>query len=355
MKIIGKQKSILMFLVIIISAMFFVLSYSYIAGNNKPHEPEITITTTPTNATMTWYTSMPLIHAERIANAFSTDTGIDVKIVRNSTFIIREHLMSDIENGESKADVLTIADVGTYIELKSKGHLMEYASPHYEYYSDEYKDQNYWGTVAAFGICMAYDDSRISDPPQQWTDLLDERWNGRIGLEDINTAGSQYGQYYILRERLGVQFWETLLSSQEPKIYYRTEELANALLDGEIDVAGEFSIHTVYSYRIKKGTSIHGIYPEEGIPMVLNPIAIMNGTKHPNEAKMFMDFLLSKDGQELVQRLSYKYSVHDDVLSLEGEPPFSKLNALNPENETDYRDKRSEYILEFNHFMGENK
>ena len=110
-------------------------------------------------------------------------------------------------------------------------------------------------------MCMAYDESRIENPPKQWTDLLNEKWRGRIGLEDINTAGSQYGQYYMLREKLGVEFWKRLLSVQMPKIYYRTEALANALLAGEIDIAGQFSIHTVYDYKVKRKTSIKGVYP----------------------------------------------------------------------------------------------
>lgn len=353
MKILDQMQGyILVLLVIIIVGLFFIQSYISLKGNDKNPIPNITITAAPTNSTMTWYTSMPQENADRIVNAFSTDTGIKVNIVRNSTFIIREKLMSEIENGISKADVLTIADVGTYIELKSKNHLMEYASSQYEYYPDEYQDQNYWSIVVAFGICMAYDDSRITDPPKQWTDLLDKKWEGRIGIEDINTAGSQYGQYYILREKLGKKFWETLLSTQKPKIYYTTEGLANALLNGEIDVAGEFSTYTVYSYRTIKGTAIQGIYPEEGIPFILTPIAIMNQTQHPEEAKKFMDFLLSKKTQELVQRLSYTYSVRKDVSPLVGIPPLSNLNILQPENETDYLVKRSEYIQEFNNFMG---
>jgi len=202
---------------------------------------------------------------------------------------------------------------------------------------------------------MAYNESRIDTPPQRWIDLLDDRWRGRIGLEDINTAGSQYGQYYMLREKLGAKFWEELLSVQEPRIYYRTEELANALLEGEIDIAGEFSIHTVYSYRVKKGVSIQGIYPEEGIPLVVNPVAIINQTVHPEEAKIFLDFLLSQRGQELMQRLNYKYSIREDVTSLEGIPSLDNLNILRPENAVEYGRKRSEYIQEFNSFLGSNK
>ena len=339
-------------LLIIFSGLCFAQSYFYIAGTDNKLKPEIVVRDTPTTSTVTWYTSIPQVHADRIANAFRIETGIDVKIVRNSTFIVRERLMSEIEKGKTEADVVTIADIGTFIELKNQGHLMKYTSPHYEEYPEEYKDPDYWAVFAAFGMCMAYDESRINTLPQHWTDLLDDRWRGRIGLEDINTAGSQYGQYYILREKLGVEFWEELLSVQNPKIYYRTEELADALLEGEIDIAGEFSIHTVYNYRVKKGTSIRGIYPEEGIPLILNPVAIINQTDHPEEAKKLLDFLLSQRGQELMQRLNYKYSIRGDVTPLDGIPTLDNLNMLQPKNAVEYGRKRSEYIQEFNSFLG---
>ncbi|MGB5987369.1 MAG: ABC transporter substrate-binding protein, partial [Desulfobacterales bacterium] len=128
--------------------------------------------------------------------------------------------------------------------MKSQGRLLARFSPHFQNFPDVYKDDGHWAAFAGFGICMAYDASRTQSPPQEWTDILDPRWRGRIGLEDINAGGSQYGQYYLLRETLGLEFWQTLLSLQEPKIYSSTEALADALLEGEIDVAGQFSIHT---------------------------------------------------------------------------------------------------------------
>ena len=342
-------------LLIFISGLCFAQSYSYIVGEDNKPKPEIVVNVTPTTSMVIWYTSIPQIHADRIANAFTLETGIEVNVVRNSTFIIREILMTEIGNGKTQADVVSIADVGTFVELKNQGHLMKYASPYYKDYPEEYKDQDYWTVFAGFGMCMAYDESQIDTPPQHWTDLLDDRWRGRIGLEDINTAGSQYGQYYMLREKLGEKFWEELLSIQKPKIYYRTEELADALLEGEIDIAGEFSIHTVYNYRVQKGIPIRGIYPEEGIPFIVDPVAIINLTDHPEEAKMFLDFLLSKRGQELMQRLNYKYSIREDVTPLEGIPSLDNLNILFPKNTTEYGRKRSEFIQEFNSFLGGSK
>jgi len=349
------NKRIWMALAIIVAGTCFAISLFYITRNDNEVEPDIVVSTLPTASVVTWYTSIPLRHAESLANAFTTETGINVEIVRDSTFIINERLMSEIENGATEADVLTIADIGIFMELKNLGLLMKYDSPHYIKYAGEYKDPGYWAIFAGFGICMAYNENLIDDPPQHWTDLLDDRWKGRIGLEDINTAGSQYGQYYMLREILGKEFWEKLLSIQEPKIYYKTTDLANALLEGEIDIAGEFSIHTVYSYRVKQGTPIQGIYPEEGIPFVVNLVAILNQTDHPEEAKIFLNFLLSRRGQELMQSSNYKYSLQDGITPIEGIPSLDDLNILLPEDASEYARKRSEYLQEFNSFLGSNK
>ena len=338
-------------LVMIFSCLCFALSFFFITSNDTSSRPEFEVINRLTASRIAWYTSIPQRHADRIANAFGIETGIDVKIVRSSTFIIRERLMSEVENGIIKADVITIADIGTFIELRNKGHLMKYASPHYKNFPEGYIDDGYWAVFAGFGICMAYDESRIQTPPQQWSDLLSEKWIGRIGLEDINTAGSQFGQYYVLREKLGVGFWKKLLSVQRPKIYYRTEALANALLAGEIDVAGQFSIHAVYDYKVKRKTSINGVYPEEGIPFIVNPVAIINQTDHSKEAKMFLDFLLSRKGQELMQRLNYKYSILEGMPPLDGIPSLNSLNILQPKTGMEYARIRGKYIREFNSFF----
>jgi iron(III) transport system substrate-binding protein len=340
------------FIVAAVSGMLFCLSFMLATEDNPSVIPAVEITTPTATSSIVWYTSIPQTDANRIANAFKTQTGIGVEIVRDSAFSIRDRLLSDIANGENKADVLTIADIATYTILKNQGHFLNYASPEYVHYADEYKDEGYWAVFAAFGICMAYDENRIDDPPLQWTDLLDSRWQGRIGLENINTAGSQYGQYYMLREILGVEFWEALLTTQHPRIYSSTTALADALVEGEIDIAGEFSIQTVYSYRNAKGVSIQGIYPTEGIPLVVNPTAILAQTQRPEEARLFQDFLLSMKGQEIMQITCYKYSVREDVASLDGIPELNSLNILLPADAELYGSKREEYVQEFNSFLG---
>ena len=345
------KRSTLLFSILtaLLISIFTILSL--FTGRQDALKPDIAIHQNKKEKKITWYTSLPQRHAARIGNAFSIKHGIDIQIVRAATFLIRRRLLNEIERGGSMADVLTIADIGTFEALQNQGHLLYYNSQHYKSYPAQFKLDGYWAVFALFGICMAYDETKLRNPPTRWSDLLDERWKGRIGLEDISEAGSQYGQYYLLREKLGKTFWKALLQRQKPRIYKKTIDLANAVLKGEIDVAAEFSIHTVYSYRQKKGTSLQGVYPKEGIPVIANPVAILSGTKRPDEAKRFFDFLLSQEGQTLMQNLNYKYSIRNGLESLSGIPSLKELNLLLPTDTIDYIQKRDAYISEFNQFL----
>ncbi|MFC1637780.1 ABC transporter substrate-binding protein [Candidatus Margulisiibacteriota bacterium] len=334
---------------IIIAVLCFALSYYYmkLGGGEKS---EIVVASSPALGSLTWYTSTPLVHARRMANAFNARTGWEVKIVRDSTFNVRERIIRELQRGSTEADVLTIADIGTFVELKEQGRLLRYDSPQAKFYPKKYQDPGYWTVFEAISICMAYNKDRLKDPPLSWNDLLAKKWQGRIGLEDINTAGTQYGQYFILRESLGRDFWRKLLSQQKPRIYMRTEELAAALLKGEIDIAAEFSGYTVYEYEKIKGTPIKGIYPPEGVPLILKPTAVVGLTKKPAPAKKFNDFLLSYEGQALMQRLCFSYSVRRDVPDLEGKVPLSAIKALIPKGAAEYAKLRKTYVNEFNQF-----
>jgi iron(III) transport system substrate-binding protein len=347
------NKGLAVSLIVTAAIICFAISIYVLVSNEKIVRPEVTVETMPANQVVNWYTSLPLADAESVSNAFTSETGIGVQIVRDSALVIRQKLLAEIQSDSSEADLLTIADIGTFIELKNIGALMRYDSPFYNQYPAIFQDPGYWAVFAGFGICMAYNENSLDLPPQHWEDLLQDRWKGRIGLEDINTAGSQYGQYYMLRDLLGLEFWHDLLTRQKPRIYFQTSDLAQALIKGEIDVAGEFSTNTVYNYRVKKGNPLQGIYPTEGVPFVVNPIAIMKKAKHPDEAKIFFNYVLSHRGQSIMQNTNFKYSVVSDITPLNGLPPLNALKVLLPENADQYSSKRDQYINEYGSLLEE--
>lgn len=84
-----------------------------------------------------------------------------------------------------------------------------------------------------------------------------------------------------------------------------------------------------------KGAPVEFVFPAEGVSAVSEPVAILKGTKNPEAAKAFVDFLISKDGQELALKQGY-VSAHPDVALPAGYParaaiklmPFDAAKAL---------------------------
>jgi iron(III) transport system substrate-binding protein len=199
--------------------------------------------------------------------------------------------------------------------------------------------------MRVIAIGMGHDSNLILDPPKSWTDLLDPKWKGRIGLKNIR-GGTAYAQYYFLRGLLGKTFWVNL-TRNEPIVFDNYGDLGEAAIEGDIDVIAEFSAYKAYEYQVKKGTPIRWINPEEGVPMVPCPVAILNNAKHPEEAKLLLDFLLSKEGQEIIQRTVGTYSVRADVSPLDGKPRLSELKQLLPESWERYESEREAMQAEF--------
>ena len=76
-----------------------------------------------------------------------------------------------------------------------------------------------------------------------------------------------------------------------------------------------------------KGSPVDYIAPEDGVSFIGEPVAILKSTKHVAEAKKFVDFLLSKEGQELVSKQG-NLPLLTDVPSPEGFPALSSMKLL---------------------------
>ena len=278
-----------------------------------------------------WYTSLP----EEAAAAFlalfrGKHPYVTTHLVRASTFDTIQTVQTQIESGRVQADVLHVLDVAIFVKLKKQGQLLRYTSCEERFIPAKYKDPGFWSALRCVDLCIAYDSARLKpeDAPRTWLDLQDPRWSGRIALKDAQTAGSAYAQYYFLREEYGAHYWRRI-AGQRPHIYKTAQEGLRALEAGEVAVfsgAMGYSIHEAE----EKGSSVRGVWPSDGIPMMLGPVAILRGAPHRNAAKLFMDFALSREGQVALRDLFSVYSPREDVPPQEGWRSLASLNVMTP-------------------------
>ncbi|MGI5817024.1 MAG: ABC transporter substrate-binding protein [Armatimonadota bacterium] len=296
-----------------------------------------------------WYTSLPEDQAREYLSRFEQAYPfITTHLVRGSTFDIVRRIDRELARGEVRADSVHVLDPAVFDDLRRRGELYSHDSEHSRHFPPEYQEAGQWAAMRAVTICISYDTSRLSadEVPTTWRGLLDPKWRGRVGLKDAQTGGSAYSQYYLLREEYGLSFWREM-AAQQPRLYRSSADTLRALTSGSIDLAGGILGYSVYG-AMELGMTVVPVWPEDGVPMTIGPLAVLSRAPHPHAAILFMDWALSKEGQEAIVEISGAYSVRDDVDPPPGRPRLSEINVLAQDGSwTEYRTRQDRLQSEY--------
>ncbi len=326
------------------------LAIAGLAGCPPPGPTEITVTVTDTEGgadalsgeelvalarregEMWWYTSLPENQAREFLNGFETEYPfIQSRLVRGSTFDTVRRIDREIGQGMVHADALHVLDPAVFADLRRRGELYVFEPSQARYLPAQYQDPGRWWAMRAVTVCMAYDPERLdaADVPHTWPELLDARWEGAVGLKDAQTGGSAFAQYYLLREEYGASFRREMAAHKA--VLFRSEsDTIDALTSGQISLAGGILGYRVYQASQRQGLSVRPVWPEDGVPMIIGPLAILSRSPHPHAARLFVDYSLSQAGQKAMTRIFGCYSVREDVPPPEGRAALSEMNLLTP-------------------------
>jgi iron(III) transport system substrate-binding protein len=139
-----------------------------------------------------------------------------------------------------------------------------------------------------------------------------DRWKGKVTGYDPERSG--IGFLLITQDsKLDPAFWETARAygAVSVKLYTSVGAMLERITSGE-HLLG-FNIFGSYATaRQRKDPSLAIVYPKD-YTLVMSRVAVLpKAAKHPNAAKVFLDYLLSKRGQELVAKAAL-FSIRDDV------------------------------------------
>ena len=144
---------------------------------------------------------------------------------------------------------------------------------------------------------LAYNPRMVAkkDLPHSYDDLLDPKWKDKLGLEDAAYVWF-VNLLKIKGEKQGIEYMRRL-ARQNVSVRSGTTLLANLVAAGELPLAID-----LYAYEIertkKAGAPLDWVAFE---PVIVHTIAggINRNAPHPNASKLFMDFLLSEEGQRI--------------------------------------------------------
>jgi iron(III) transport system substrate-binding protein len=279
-------------------------------------------------------------------NKFTEKTGIKTEQQRILPGSALPKLEAELKSGTSSVDVWMVSDSGLMHDQMKKGRLLKYVSPEMKNYDAQYKSNPEGFYTAYFINCgpIMYNSKFVKpeDAPKTWADLLDPKWKGQIGFQDA-AAGTQYAWWYLLKDVVPSDYFERIGKNQ-PKAYSSSTQQLQDMLNGELKIGGKVSVFQ-YTKAVRQGQSVKMVMPPEGVPATIEVAGIMANSKHQNAAKVFEDFLFSKEGQELWNNIQGSYSPLPDV-KIKELPEITTLKLLLPKDQDDYASttKHGEFV-----------
>ena len=140
-----------------------------------------------------------------------------------------------------------------------------------------------------------------TNTPQSWWDLAKPYWKDKLTIDNLEVSGTGYNWLtaVVNTPGLGWGFIEAL-GKNKPGLERGHAGMAQKVAAGEYAGAAEMSDFHLKNLRdAAASVPLRGVWPKEGVPSEPWTTAILKRAPHPNAARLFLDFLLSREGQTL--------------------------------------------------------
>ena len=248
---------------------------------------------------LVYYASMNVAEANAVIGAFEKRYPfIKVKLNRIGSEKLLTRVLTEARAKKIFADVIQTVEFSMHIFSRS-GILARYTPQANSIYPKEFKEEGFWTTVYYNAYVTAYNTRLVAARalPKSYDDLLDPKWKGALMMEGTK-ADWFAGMLQIMGQERGLKYMRAL-AKQQPSPREGHELLAQLIVAGE----GLFDINIPAASveRMKeRGAPIEWTALGE-VPAIMVGIGLSAQAPHPNAAKVFLDFVLSREGQKLMQ------------------------------------------------------
>ena len=247
----------------------------------------------------------------KLFDEFTKQTGAKVEFLSMSSGEVLSRAKAE---GKPMADVWFGGGLDAFMAAKADGMLELYKSSNADDIPEQYKDADgAWIakgiTVAGFLANNSVLEEKGLEAPKTWKELADEKYKGEIIMSDPSVSGTNYAVIKGLLDFYGEEAgWEYLEKLNSNIAFYGKRGKDPQ----EKTTAGEFGIGIIpvdkSAFDAAEDNKLTVIYPEDAIPWVPEGTAIFKGSDNVEAAKVFMDFMLTKEAQELIAELDGKDS-----------------------------------------------
>lgn len=275
---------------------------------------------------VTVYTAVPQNFIDALVPMFEEQTGTSVEIIKAGSGELLNRLTAEAES--PMADVLWSVD-GTVIDFNPA--LFEaYEAAGSDMLADGMKQSDMWTPFTAVVMVLIVNEGKLDGVPvpDSWAALADPMYDDMISSARADASGSAYIQLATVlqafdSEEAGWDIYKGLLGNFV--LSDSSGAVPRFVNDGELAIG--VTLEDAALRYVEGGGPVEIVYPSEGTAIAPDAMALVAGAPNADNAKAFLDFMLSAEAQAVVAEQGRR-PVRSDVASNPALLPLDQVNSV---------------------------
>jgi iron(III) transport system substrate-binding protein len=277
----------------------FAQSVAEVAAYQGPDRMDKLAAAAKREGRLTLYTATPVDDVNEVIAAFTKKYGISVTLWRGSSEDVLRRAVTEIRAGRHDVDV--IETNGPELEALHREKILQAIDSPVtaEIFPPAVPQHKEWVGSRLNIITASYNTDLVAEKnvPKSWNDLLDPKWNGKIGIES-----EAYDWLATVVESFpskdeGLAFFRKLTATNHPSLHKGHPQLANMTASGELPITLQVYLYRVHQME-KEGAPIKALSIGPSIARI-NGLGVARTTARPNAAILYQHFTLT-DAQKIL-------------------------------------------------------
>lgn len=263
---------------------------------------------------------------------YGLPAGFKVNYTLSNTSGLVTRVDQELQANRVTIDVVDIASLPWVHDHVRKGQVMEYDSPQYASYTKIFSlglgKKGYFAFNGAYLFVPMWSTDNLKFSGTSWKDVIGAVAEGRMSIGDVSKSEAYAATQIGLRKVLGVDYFKSI-AKMKPTYLIRSEQIASRLVSGEDLMA--FSGMPTRAFQFNhRGGKLKFMLPKEGVVLLPQAMFILKAAQHPAAAKLWVDFVLSQEGQSILVSHEALISGRDGFKSPipDYAPPIESLHVI---------------------------
>lgn len=245
------------------------------------------------------YTSMKESLIGGIVEGFKAQNpGVEVDWQSAGAGKIMAKLEAERQSGHLMADIIWTSEVPDFYQMKEEGLLEQYQPAGFDELLNPFDDYDGSFTAARLGtLGIVININKVQTPPAGWeTIATDPIYKNSFGIADPALSGTALMSIALLEKQFGWDYIVRLHDNGATKSK-GSGRVIDDTADGVLNAC--LGVDYITAGKIDKGAPLKMVYPQE-LLTVPSPVAIFKDADHKDNAKKFLDYLVTQEAQQMV-------------------------------------------------------